>query len=133
MKIYTNLCWFIVQCPCSYYNISHHKLFKGTVSRDFWVLLFFHQIAPPGPFRGTQGRFWFLPNIQGDIRIWNCFRGVTILRCILHREVTVRRCILQRKVTILQLILHRGVAIQIYMYKLAFQIFNRCHHGTSRV
>ena len=38
---------------------------------------FFHQIAPPGPIRGTLGRFWFFPKIRGDIRIWNRFRGVS--------------------------------------------------------
>ena len=30
--------------------------------------MFFHQIAPPGPIRGTLGWFRFFPKICGDIR-----------------------------------------------------------------
>ena len=30
-------------------------------------MLVFHQIAPPGPIRGTPGRFPFFPQIRGDI------------------------------------------------------------------
>ena len=37
--------------------------FKGTVSMNFWVLFFFHQIVPSCPIRGTLQQFWFFPNI----------------------------------------------------------------------
>ena len=46
------------------------------MSRDFLVCWFFHQIASPGPIiSGTPGRFRFLLNIHGDIRICNHLRG----------------------------------------------------------
>ena len=51
-------------------------LLKGTVSWDFWVMFFFHQIASPGPIRGTLRWFQFWSNIREDIRIWNCLHGV---------------------------------------------------------
>ena len=35
-----------------------HKIF------EYW---FFHQIAPPGPIRGTLRRFRFFPKMRGDI------------------------------------------------------------------
>ena len=34
--------------------------------KGFLCVGFFHQIAPPGPIRGTLGRFYFLPNIRVD-------------------------------------------------------------------
>jgi len=66
--------------PSHRYLSKYCKLtfFKGTVSRKCLSVccLFLHQIAPPGPIRGTLGRFQLLLNIHGDIRIWNCLWGV---------------------------------------------------------
>ena len=42
------------------------SLLRDSVKR-FFSVGFFHQKAPPGPHRGTMGRFHFLAKIQGDI------------------------------------------------------------------
>ena len=51
-----------------FYFFIQNLNFKGTVSQDFLVLVFLHQITFPGPIRGTLGRFQFLLKICGDIR-----------------------------------------------------------------
>jgi len=49
---------------------------RDSVRRFLSVGFFVKYVAPPGPFRGTPGRFQFLPKICRVIRIWNCFHGV---------------------------------------------------------
>ena len=43
------------------------SLLRDSVTR-FLCVGFLHQIAPPGPIRGTLGRFRFFPKVTGDIR-----------------------------------------------------------------
>ena len=51
---------------CLHVELTLLKLKKGQGPQIFecW---FFHQLASPGPIRGTLGRFQILPNIHRDI------------------------------------------------------------------
>ena len=42
--------------------------FKGQC-HEIFECWFFPEIAPPGPIRGTLGRFQFSPNISVDIQV----------------------------------------------------------------
>jgi len=46
---------------------EHKTSLKGQC-HEFFECWFFHQIAPPGPTRGTLGQFRFWPNILGGIQ-----------------------------------------------------------------
>ena len=100
------------------------QVLKGQCHKIF-VCWFFHQIAPPGPIRGTLGRFWFFLKIHGDIwqkswlsGVWYTLewwiRGVRYTAewqlcgvsyttewwlggvCIIHHGMVTQRCILHR-------------------------------------
>ncbi len=50
---------------------------KGTVTRDFWPLFFFHESTPYGPLIHTLKHFRILVRIHGDIQISKLFCGVS--------------------------------------------------------
>jgi hypothetical protein len=52
------------------------KLLKGTVSRDFLLLVFFHESVSPQPQSIPLGPFKFFPKILGDIRKSRCTTGI---------------------------------------------------------
>ena len=51
----------------NFFNCSIYVL-RESVTR-FLSVGFLHQMAPPGPLRGTLGQFSFLPKICEDIQI----------------------------------------------------------------
>jgi hypothetical protein len=61
--------------PYKYCMPSTTSSVKGTVSRDFSCLVFFHQTTSPSPNRHAQERFWIFSNIRGVIRICNRLPG----------------------------------------------------------
>ncbi len=50
------------------------QMFKGTVSRDFRLLVFFHESVSPKPLSIPLGPFRIFSKIRGDIRssTWSC-------------------------------------------------------------
>ncbi len=46
--------------------------FKGTVSQDFLLLVFFMDQFPPGPKYSIKTPFWIFSNIRADIRKSRC-------------------------------------------------------------
>ena len=67
------------------YITNQKRQHKSTVEgfTRFLSVGFFHQIAPPGPIRGKLG---LLPNIHGDIRIWNHLCGVRYTTKLISRS-----------------------------------------------
>ena len=57
------------------YKLKAFKVLKGHC-HEICSCFFLHQIAPPGPIRGTLAGFRVLPNIHRYIRIWNRLRSV---------------------------------------------------------
>jgi hypothetical protein len=56
-------------------NIIFLIFLKGTVARDFWPLVFFHESTPYGPLIHTPKHFRILVRILGDIQISKLFCG----------------------------------------------------------
>ncbi len=49
--------------------VPEQHFFKGTVARDFWPLVFFHESTTYGPLILNLKQFRILVRIIGDIRI----------------------------------------------------------------
>ena len=86
------------------FTVAALREVKGTVSRDFLVLDFLNQIAPPRPMRGILWQFWFFPNDcrdTGQKSAQRCMihRGTATPWCIIHRGMVTWRCILHHEVS----------------------------------
>ncbi len=60
----------------TYIHFSLQVHFKGTVSRDFLLLVFFMNRFPPSPRLFHLDRFEFFSKIRGDIRESRCTTGI---------------------------------------------------------
>ena len=61
--------YIIIKFVCTHISGVHFaRISLNGQCHNIFVCWFFHQIAPPGPIRGTFGRFRFFPKIRRDIR-----------------------------------------------------------------
>jgi hypothetical protein len=70
------MCQLISESCCCLIKYTIYYLLKGTVSRDFLLLVFFMNQFPPSPRVLHLDRIEFFSKIRGDIRESRCTTGI---------------------------------------------------------